>query len=131
MTRGRLANHVHVALPGSADEHAPIRRDTLVPPTAIDLLERVLDREGSQRSATTELREGREAAARLRNAIAATWTRPPRGSPTSHRAERPLPWLRPPPSGDDAAAQHLAARAAGIRGGGRGSRRGRAWASVI
>ena len=40
LSRGRDANHLHLALPGAADPHAQIRRDTLIPPTAVDVLTR-------------------------------------------------------------------------------------------
>ena len=70
LSRGRDANHLHVVLPGAADEHAPIRRDTLLPPAAVDLLHRVLDREAAQRSATTERRALDNPTRRLREAVA-------------------------------------------------------------
>ena len=94
-TRGRQANHVHLALPGAADEHAPIRRDTLIPPTAVDLLRRVIDRDGAQRSATTELRELTDPTRQLRHAVTAYRDALAAMPPTAAtpRAHPPLPWL--------------------------------------
>jgi len=100
LTRGRHANQLHLALPGAADDHAPIRRDTLLPPTAGDLLRRILDHETAPRSATTEQRDLLDPARRLREAVAryrdAVETTTRRGGP----ADRPpLPWLPGVPHG--------------------------------
>ena len=117
LSRGRHANHLHVVLPGAADEHAPIRRDTLLPPAAVDLLHRVLDREAAQRSATTERRALDNPARRLREAVA-RYTDSLTLAPTTSRddarpaAAAPLPWLPPVPAcADPAWTSYLTARA--------------------
>ena len=53
MTRGRNANHVYLATAGDGDPHAVITRDALLPPTAVDILTRVLARDGAPVSATS------------------------------------------------------------------------------
>ena len=117
LSRGRDANHLHVVLPGAADEHAPIRRDTLLPPAAVDLLHRVLDREAAQRSATTERRALDNPARRLREAVARytdSLTLAPTTSSDDARpvAAAPLPWLPPVPAcADPAWTSYLTARA--------------------
>ena len=117
LTRGRHANHVHVALPGAADEHAPIRRDTLRPPDATDLLVRILDREAAQRSATTEQRTLTDPVRRYREAVTrytdSLGLAP--AAPGATAAPAPLPWLPPVPDcGDESWRGYLAARAAQI-----------------
>ena len=124
LTRGRHDNHVHVTLPGAADEHAPIRRDSLIPPAATDLLLRVLARSSAQRSATTELRTLTNPARRLRDAITVyldALGQAPTRSTTSDApsdaaaAPAPLPWLPAPPRCDDPAwTTYLTARAASV-----------------
>ena len=117
LSRGRDANHLHVVLPGAADEHAPIRRDTLLPPAAVDLLHRVLDREAAQRSATTERRALDNPTRRLREAVARytdslTLAPTTSGDHTAPVAAAPLPWLPPVPGcADPAWTSYLTARA--------------------
>jgi len=53
MTRGRAGNHLYLATAGDGDEHSVLTPDALLPPTAVDLLTRILDRDGAQLSATT------------------------------------------------------------------------------
>ncbi|WP_233488955.1 MobF family relaxase [Blastococcus sp. TF02-09] len=65
LTRGRHANHVFLLTAGDGDPHTAITRDALLPPTAVDLLTRVLGRDGSQTSATSHSRALAEPAARL------------------------------------------------------------------
>lgn len=69
-SRGRVANHVYLSTSGDGDEHNVLHPDHVAPLTATDILERVLDRDGSQRSARTEMREANEAAIRLAKATA-------------------------------------------------------------
>ncbi len=115
MTRGRQANHVHVALPGAADDHAPVRPDTLLPPTARDLLLRVLEREEAARSATSEAvalanpaRLLGQAVDRYVDALSIAPLTP--DAPPSQPA--PLPWLEPVPTcRDDSWQAYLDARA--------------------
>jgi conjugative relaxase-like TrwC/TraI family protein len=114
LSRARHANHVHVALPGAADEHAPIRRGTLRPPAAVDLLTRILERESAQRSATTEQRTLSSSARRLREAVARyedSLTLIP-GAPLEDAQAAPLPWLPPVPAcADESWRTYLTARA--------------------
>ncbi|WP_300082959.1 AAA family ATPase, partial [Propioniciclava sp.] len=42
LTRGRYANHVHLEVVGDGDAHSLIRPEAIIPPTATDLLERIL-----------------------------------------------------------------------------------------
>ncbi|MGO1385436.1 MAG: C-terminal helicase domain-containing protein [Arachnia sp.] len=70
MTRGRLANHVYVPVVGDGDEHAVLHPSSLLPETAVDVLESILSRDGAARSATTENREATAPASRLADAAA-------------------------------------------------------------
>ena len=77
MTRGRHANHVYLTTAGEGDPHSVITRDALLPPTAGDILARVLARDDSPMSATSQRRELRRpdlllqaAAARYQHALA-------------------------------------------------------------
>jgi len=54
-SRGRAANHLYVLVGGSGDEHDAIRPEVLTPATAVEVLEQVLGRDGSQESATSKL----------------------------------------------------------------------------
>ncbi len=120
LSRGRHANHLHVVLPGAGDEHAAIRRDTLVPPTAVDLLTRILDTDTTQHSATTELRELSDPERRLREAVEryrdALTLAPASAGHLSDPA--PLAWLPKPPARterDEPWGPYLAARAEQVR----------------
>lgn len=57
LTRGRHENHVFLTTVGEGDPHSAITRDALLPPTAVDLLTRVLDRDDSPTSATSAAAE--------------------------------------------------------------------------
>jgi conjugative relaxase-like TrwC/TraI family protein len=115
VSRGRHANHVHVALPGAADEHAPIRRDSVIPPTATDLLQRILDRENTARSATTEMCASAASDRQLRDAVeryADSLTRAPTTPDADPARPAPLPWLPPVPAcADETWRTYLDARA--------------------
>ncbi|MFQ1003656.1 MobF family relaxase [Modestobacter sp. SSW1-42] len=65
LTRGRHANHVFLLTAGDGDPHSVITRDALLPPTAVELLTRVLGRDGSQTSAASHSRALADPAARL------------------------------------------------------------------
>ncbi len=65
MTRGRHANHVHLTTAGDGDEHAVITRDALLPPTAVEILTRVLARDGAPVSAASQARALADPATRL------------------------------------------------------------------
>jgi hypothetical protein len=115
LSRGRQANHVHVVMPGAADEHAAIRTESLIPPTASDLLRRVLDREGSARSASTAARAVADPFRQLQTAVERyrdNLTIAPSTPDAPPTAPSPLPWLPPVPAcTDDAWRSYLAARA--------------------
>jgi DNA primase catalytic core len=70
LTRGRLANHVHLEVVGDGDVHSLIRPDAIIPPTATDLLERILARDEASTSATTTARTLADPATRLADAVA-------------------------------------------------------------
>jgi conjugative relaxase-like TrwC/TraI family protein len=70
LTRGRTANHLYVSVVGDGDPHTMIRPENVHVRTATELLERILGRDGSPRSASTLLREQRDPAARLGAAAA-------------------------------------------------------------
>ncbi len=70
LTRGRYANHVHLEVVGDGDVHSLIRPDAIIPPTATDLLERILARKEDNNSATTTARTLADPASRLADAVA-------------------------------------------------------------
>ena len=70
VTRGRSANHIYVSVVGDGDPHTLIRPDTILPSTATELLEQILARDGSPRSASTLLREQQDPAVRLGESVA-------------------------------------------------------------
>jgi len=65
MTRGRTSNHLYLATAGDGNEHSVLTPDALLPPTAVDLLTRIVDRDGAQLSATTAQAQLADPAARL------------------------------------------------------------------
>src|SRR5215207_7717780 len=69
LTRGRTANHIYVSVVGDGDPHTLIRPDTILPSTATELLEQILARDGSPRSASTLLREQQAPAVRLGESV--------------------------------------------------------------
>ena len=66
LTRGRTANHVYLDVTIGADPHAVIDPDSLRPPTAVEILTRVLGRDDIATSATSELTALHDPAAKLR-----------------------------------------------------------------
>ncbi|WP_447645223.1 MobF family relaxase [Nocardioides zeae] len=74
LTRGREANHLYLAAPlsstasGAGDPHNAIRPEALLPPTPSDQLGRILDRDGTATSATTEQQRAADPFTRLRHA---------------------------------------------------------------
>jgi hypothetical protein len=70
LTRGRHANHVHLEVVGDGDIHSLIRPDAIIPPTATDLLERILAHDEGNESATTTARALTDPATRLADAVA-------------------------------------------------------------
>ncbi|MHA3700720.1 MobF family relaxase [Jatrophihabitans sp. YIM 134969] len=65
MTRGRHVNHVFLATAGDGDPHSVVTRDALLPPTAVDILTRVLARDGAPVSAASAKRTADDPALRL------------------------------------------------------------------
>ncbi len=70
MTRGRVGNHIYLTTAGDGDPHSIITRDALIPPTAVDIMTRILARDGSQISATSTARDLDATTTRLRAAAA-------------------------------------------------------------
>lgn len=64
-TRGRLENHLYLTVTTDGDPHNLIDPDLLHPSTATEILESVLARDGSSRSATTHQRQAFEPAGQL------------------------------------------------------------------
>jgi len=57
VTRGRHTNHLYVQTVGEGDPHSVLTPDTLRPPTAVDVLTRIVGYDGAQRSAHTTARD--------------------------------------------------------------------------
>jgi len=70
LTRGRTENHLYLATANDGDPHSAVTRDALLPPTAADIFARMIDRDGSQISATTAQEDLLAPATRLRDATA-------------------------------------------------------------
>ena len=70
LTRGRYANHIHLEVVGDGDAHSLIRPEAIIPPTATDVLERILTRDEENTSATTTARTLADPANRLADAVA-------------------------------------------------------------
>jgi conjugative relaxase-like TrwC/TraI family protein len=70
MTRGRTGNDVYLATAGDGDPHSVIKPETVLPPTATDILAGILARDGRQRSAGTLTREQACPTTLLRDAVA-------------------------------------------------------------
>jgi hypothetical protein len=70
LTRGRSANHIYVSVVGDGDPHAALQPDNVHLQTATELLEQILGRDGSARSASTLLCEQHDPAVRLGAATA-------------------------------------------------------------
>jgi hypothetical protein len=68
-TRGSLSNHIYLQLVGDGDPHTLIRPDTIRPSTATELLEQILARDDTPRSASTLRRERQDPAVRLGNSV--------------------------------------------------------------
>lgn len=69
MTRARQANHSYVTTVGDGDAHSAFTPETLRPPTAVEILETVLARDGAARSATSEIAHAHDPAVRLADAV--------------------------------------------------------------
>lgn len=57
LTRGKHHNQLFVPVGGDGDEHQILTPDNVVPPTAVEALERVIRRDGAAVAATTMLRD--------------------------------------------------------------------------
>ncbi len=88
MTRGRAGNHLYLTSAGDGDEHSVLTPDALLPPSAVDLLTRIVARDGAQTSATTAQRELTDPAGRLQRSRRQVLRQP-------HRRRRPTPRTRP------------------------------------
>ena len=75
-TRGRLGNHIYLQLVGDGDPHTVIRPVTIRPATATELLEHILARDDTPRSASTLLREQQESRRPARQLRRALYRRP-------------------------------------------------------
>ncbi|MDT0264078.1 MobF family relaxase [Jatrophihabitans lederbergiae] len=110
MTRGRRGNHLYLDM-STSDPHDATAPDAVHPPTSIEILDRILARESSHRSATTQHgldadvgRQLHQAVERYREAV-----RTAPGTPAS--GPGPLPWLEAGPIvDDDVWVDYLAAR---------------------
>jgi hypothetical protein len=96
LTRGRHANHLYLEVVGDGDEHNVIRPDHTHPLTATDILEQILARDDSSRSATTTARDAKTPALQLVTRSPATSTPstlPPRQrlGPAQVATPRPQP----------------------------------------
>ncbi len=69
MTRGRQANHSYVTTVGDGNAHSAFTPETLRPPTAVEILETVLAREGAARSVTSDIAHAHDPAVRLADAV--------------------------------------------------------------
>src|SRR3954452_3729069 len=69
ISRGRQANHIYLATGYDGDPHGLIDPKALRPPTAIDILAEILERDGSDRSATTAQREAAAYTTQLHDAV--------------------------------------------------------------
>ena len=65
----RRSVHIYLQLVGDGDPHTLIRPDTVRPSTATELLEQILARDDTPRSASTMLRERQDPAVRLGAAV--------------------------------------------------------------
>jgi hypothetical protein len=68
-TRGRFSNRIYLQLVGTGDPHTLIRPATIRPSTATELLEQILARDDTPKSASTMLREQQNPAVRLGDSV--------------------------------------------------------------
>lgn len=69
ISRGRRSNHIYLATGFDGDPHSLIDAKALRPPTAIDVLAGILERDGSDRSATTTQRDAATYTTQLHDAV--------------------------------------------------------------
>jgi AAA domain len=70
LTRGRIANHLYLQVVGDGNPHSLIRPETVHPSTATEVLEQILARDDTARSASTLQRDQHDSAALLGDAAA-------------------------------------------------------------
>ncbi|MEJ7707301.1 MAG: AAA family ATPase [Nocardioidaceae bacterium] len=70
LSRGRQANNIYLAEASDGDLGSLLRPDAVRPPTAIEVLTGILERDGAQQSATTIQRDLDSPATQLRDAVA-------------------------------------------------------------
>jgi hypothetical protein len=68
LARGRIANHVYLQVVRDGDPHSLIRPETVHPLTATEVLEQILARDSTARSASTLQRDQHDPASRLGDA---------------------------------------------------------------
>ena len=71
MTRGRGSNTLYVQSVGEGDPHSVITPDGVMPPTAVDVLTRIVGYDGAQRSAHTTARDLADPVVQLEHAAGA------------------------------------------------------------
>jgi len=71
MTRGRVSNQLYVQTVGDGDPHTMITPEHLLPPTAVDVLNRMVAYDGTQHSVSTTGRELADPTAQLTHAAGA------------------------------------------------------------
>jgi hypothetical protein len=69
LTRGRHANHLYLQVVGDGDPHSLIRPETVAPPTPTETLQQILARDDAPISASSQLRQLNDPAARLLDAV--------------------------------------------------------------
>jgi hypothetical protein len=69
LTRGRHANHLYLQIVGDGDPHTLVRPDTISPHTPTETLQQILARDEAPASASTMLRDLKDPAARLFQAV--------------------------------------------------------------
>jgi AAA domain len=69
LTRGRHANHLYLQIVGDGDPHSLVRPETSAPSTPNEAMQQIVARDDSATSATTQLRELNDPAARLHDAV--------------------------------------------------------------
>jgi hypothetical protein len=69
LTRGRGANHLYLQVVGDGDPHSIIRPETVAPRTPTETLQQILARDDAPTSASTQLRELSDPAARLYDTV--------------------------------------------------------------
>jgi hypothetical protein len=124
LTRGRTANHVYLSVVGDGDPHTVIQPDNVHLRTATELLEQILARDATPKSATTSQREQQDpvgllgaAAARYVDALhlaAEHLAGPQVAASLDHSAERLLNGLTGEPAWPTVRGHLLLLAAAGV-----------------